>query len=85
MYRYFIIKGDDAQNLSIKVINFPPKTIAVPLLRLYSKWIFKNINTPLLFDVSPFSQNLVFKVWRKFIDSGHHFVFFKKSNPFTLL
>ena len=54
MYRHFVVKGDDAQNFSIKLIYFTPKAIAVLFLCFYSNRVFNNINTPLFFYVGSF-------------------------------
>jgi hypothetical protein len=48
MYRDFIGKRDDPQEASLQLIDFSPKPISIPLLRLDSNWRLNDADAHLL-------------------------------------
>lgn len=67
MYRHFILESYHSQYRTAQLINDSPETKPIPLLRLHSKRVLQNANTPFFFEIRTLAQHLLFKVLGEFV------------------
>jgi len=62
MYGDLVLERYNSQVPFTEFLAYAPKTISVVFLLLDPYWILQHSNTPFLFQISPFTQNLILKI-----------------------